>query len=186
MISRTLRALATTAALALAATACGGDDDGGGGAGGGGDDVAEAADTPIGRALTAQFLEDDEETVVQTEEQARCLSGRIVNDIGEDRLTEAGVTAEDVGDVTDYDFRPEEIDTIVDAMFGCIDIRASFIESFEQDFGADGAECVANELDQDFVKELMRSEFTGGSEEPTPEFIQAFLDIAAKCDLPLT
>lgn len=179
MVKRTTRTIVAVCALSLPATACGDGDDGASGA-----SVEAAADTPIGRALTAEFMA-DQDSVVGTEAEARCMSGQIVSEIGEDRLVEAGITAENVGDVADYDFDDDEIDAIVGAMFACVDIRASLVESFEADFGSDGATCVADELDEEFVRDLMRSEFTGGAEEPTAEFLQAFLDIAAKCDLAL-
>jgi hypothetical protein len=46
--------------------------------------------------------------------------------------------------------------------------------------------CLGDELDGDMVKDLMRQGLSGDlDEEPSDEFIQSFLDIAAKCDLPL-
>lgn len=174
------RAFAALCTLALAATACGGDDDGGGAA-------SDGADTPIGQALTAEIMDDadGDDSVAQTEEEARCWSGKIVDDIGEDRLNELGVTADNVGDIEDIDFSEGEIDTIVDGMFDCVDVRASFATQFEGDFGAEGAQCVADELDEDLVKDVMKSAVSGDDAEPSDEFFQAFLDIAAKCDLPL-
>ncbi len=135
------------------------------------------------------MLEDadsEDGSVAQTEEEARCWSGKIVDEVGEDRLSELGVTAQSVGDLDEIDFTEDELDTVVDGMFDCIDVNAAFAKQFEADFGAEGAQCVADELDQDLVKDMMKAALAGGdTSEPPDEFFQAFLDIAAECDLPL-
>lgn len=176
-------AIGCAAALTLAA--CGGDDDGGGGGDGGGDGGASAgADTAIGRALTADMLA-EEDSPVQTEEEARCWSGRIVDGIGEDRLVELGVSAENVGDIDQIDFSDSEVDTLVDGLFDCTDVEAAFAEQFTEDFGEEGAACMAEAMDQEMVSDMMKSSFSGDDAELPDDFFQAFLDIAAECDLPL-
>lgn len=177
--------IAITAALALTLGACGGDDDGGGT--GGGDDIEAAADTEIGQALTAELMSESEDSPVSTEEEARCVAGGIVSNVGEDRLTELGVTADNVGDdIEDVDFTPDEVSAIVDSMFDCVDITAALTREFEADFGAEGAECLADGLGDDTLRELMASSFLDGDSEQMPdEFFQEFMDIAAECDLPL-
>lgn len=178
--------IAITAALALTLGACGGDDDSGGGGGGGGGDVEAAADTEVGQALTAELMSESEDSPVSTEEEARCIAGEIVSTIGEDRLTDLGVTADEIGDIEDVDFSADEAGTIVDAMFDCVDIQSALAAEFEADFGAEGAECLASGLSDDLLRELMASSFLGDeSDEMSEEFFQAFLDIAAECDLPL-
>lgn len=175
-------AIVSIVALTVAAAACGSDDDGGGSASAG-------ADTPIGQALAAQILDDSDSedgSVAQTEEEARCWAGKIVDDVGEERLEELGVTAENVGEIEDIDFTDDELDALVDGMFECIDVTAAFAAQFEEDFGAEGAQCVAENLDQEFVKDMMKIAVSGdATAEPPDEFFQAFLDIAAECDLPL-
>ncbi|WP_040493487.1 hypothetical protein [Ilumatobacter nonamiensis] len=169
--------IAAVTALTLAAAACGGDDDGG---------SSDGADSPVGEALAAEILDDSEgESVAQTEEEARCWAGSIVDDIGEERLEELGVTADNVSDIDDIGFSDDEVDGLVDGMFDCIDVTATFAEQFTEDFGEEGAQCVAESLDEDFVKDLMRSVVSGEEAEPSEEFFQDFLDIAAECDLPL-
>ena len=173
-----LRAIGAVCVITLLGAACGGDDDGSGGG------ASAAADSPIGKALTAELMSEDD-SVVQDEEEARCWSGKIVDGIGEDRLGELGVTAQNVGELEDIGFTEGEVGTIVDSMFDCTDVKESFAKSFEEDFGAEGAACVADKLDPDFVRELMVSSFTGNEPEPGGDFLQAFLDIAAECDLAL-
>jgi hypothetical protein len=179
---RTIRRSIAILALVATAAACGGDDDGGGG----GDSAA--ADTPIGQALTDELMAEGEDSPVSTEDEARCVAGGIVSEIGEDRLAELGVTVDSLGasDIEDIDFTDAEAEKIVDAMFDCIDIKAALATEFEADFGADGAQCLADNLDEEMVRDLMASSFLGDESAEMPEeFFQAFLDIAAECDLPI-
>ena len=167
-------ALLAAAALTVGLGACGGGDEDGG----------AAAASPLAEALAADMLDDSEGSPVGTEEEANCWANQIVDDIGEDRLEELGMTVENVGDMEDYDFTDEELSTMVDGMFDCIDVKAAFAAEFEEDFGAEGAKCVADALDEDLVKEAMLADQTG-ADEPSAEFMQAFLDIAAECNLDL-
>ena len=162
-------------AFALVAGACGGDDD----------DTVSADDSPLVGALADEIASGAEPgDFAPTREEAECWAGRIVGGIGEDRLTELGVTVDNVGDIEDYEFSDGEIDTIVDGLDECTDLQGALAEVFEEDFGAEGAECVAGELEGDLLKDLFRASLSG-ADEPPEEFFQVFLDIAAKCDLPL-
>ena len=184
MTTPTLRRSLAVLALVATVAACGGDDDDSGSSGG---DTA-AADTPVGQALTEEFMAESDDSPISTEEEARCVSGGIVSGIGEDRLEELGVTADTAigSEIEDIDFTADEVGTIVDAMFDCVDVQAALAREFEEDFGAEGADCVAENLDEDLMRDLMASSMVGGDEEEMPEeFFQAFLDVAAECDLPL-
>jgi hypothetical protein len=169
----TRRLFALTCAAALTIAACGGDDDG----------SSAGADTAIGKALAADLLAESD-SPISNEEEARCWSGQIVDGIGEDRLMELGVSADNVGEMSDFDFTDEEISTIVSSLFDCTDVRAALATQFEADFGAEGAKCLADEMDEDLVTSMMTSAFSN-ADGPPAEFMQAFLDIAAKCDLPI-
>ena len=175
----TLRRSLAILALVATVAACGGDDSDGG-------DTA-AADTPVGRALTEEFMAESDDSPISTEEEARCVAGGIVSGIGEDRLEELGVTADSAvgSEIDDIDFTADEVSTIVDAMFDCVDVQAALATEFEEDFGAEGAQCVAENLDEDLMRDLMASSMVGDEEEMPQEFFQAFLDVAAECDLPL-
>ena len=164
--------LVAVAALVFGAAACGGDDEGGGG----------DADSPLAQALAADMLADEDAATTDPEE-AECWASGIVGGIGEDRLTELGMTVDNVGDVEDYEFTEAEISTVVDSMFDCVDVQASLTEVFEEDFGPEAAACLAEGLDNDMLKQVMTSELDGS--EPSDEFFQAFLDLAAECDIPL-
>lgn len=180
MTSITIRRTLAVLVLAATAAACGGDDDGG-------SDNADAADTPVGRALTEELMAESDDSPISTEEDARCVAGGIVAGVGEDRLAELGITAETAvgSEIEDVDFTEAEIGIVVDSMFDCVDVTAALAAEFEADFGAEGAQCLAENLDQDLVRDLMTSSFLGEDAEMTDEFFQAFIDIAAECDLPL-
>ena len=44
---------------------------------------------------------------------------------------------------------------------------------------------IAENLDEELLRDLMASAFLGDEGEMPEEFFQAFLDVAAECDLPL-
>ena len=159
--------------LVLALSACGSDDG-----------VSAGADTPIGQALTEEFMSETD-SPFNNEEDARCMSGKIVDGVGEDRLEELGLSGSDVPDIDTIDFTEGELDVVVDSLFDCVDVQAELAKEFESDFGEEGAQCVAENLDEDLVRDLMSASFVDEEPEMTDDFFQAFLDIAAECDLPL-
>lgn len=162
-------------AIAIVASACGGDDD---------DGAVAAADSPLVAALADEIAEGtDADAPVTNREEAECWAGRIVGGIGEDRLTELGVSVDDVGEISDYDFTDGEVDVIVDSLGDCVDLAELMAAEMVGDMGEDAANCVAGELEGDFLNNLMKASFR--DEEPGEDFFQEFLDIAAKCDLPL-
>ncbi len=161
-------------AIAIVASACGGDDD---------DGAVAPADSPLVAALAEQINEGGGDTPVTTQADAECWAGRIVGGIGEDRLNELGVTADNVGDIEDYDFTDGEIGTIVGSLGDCVDLQALMADELVGELGDEAADCVAGELSDDFLTDMMTAAFR--DEEPGDEFFQTFVDIAAECDLPL-
>jgi hypothetical protein len=127
-----------------------------------------------------------DDSTFTNEEEARCMSGGIVEGIGEDRLEELGVTADSVATIEDIDFTEAEADVVVDSLFDCVDVKAQMVQEFESDFGKEGAECVADNLDDEMIRNLMSAGFVDEEAEMGDDFFQAFLDIAAECDLPLS
>jgi hypothetical protein len=117
-------------------------------------------------------------------DDAECWASKVVGAIGDDRLGELGITADAVGDVGDYAFNDDEIGVVVDALDDCINLRDVLAEQFEEDFGAEAAGCVADEMSGGLLKDAMRAGFTDS--DPSADFLQSFLDIAAKCDVPLS
>ena len=164
----TLAAVALTFGLA----ACGGGD-------GGGD---AAADSPLAKALAANLLEEGDGPV-SSEEEANCWAGKVVSEVGEDRLNELGVTEANIPELDEAGFSEAEVSAIVDSMFECVDVQAAFAAEFEDEFGAEAAGCLADGLDENFVKEAMLSEVDGS--EPSMEFMEKFFELAVDCDIPL-
>lgn len=161
--------------LALVAGACGGDD--------GGD--AASTDDPLVQALATQASQDsDPGSPLTNQEDAECWAARVVGGIGEERLAELGITETTVGDVGDYSWTSEEIDTIVDSLDSCIDLEQAIAQTLVEDFGEEGANCVAGELDGGLLKELMAAGLTDS--DPPEDFITTFLEIAQTCDIPLS
>ncbi len=161
--------------IAVIAAACGDDDDSSGG---------DVSDSPIAQALAAEMMEDGDSPFAN-EEDANCFAAKAVNDIGEDRLIELGVTADNVGSIDSIDFSEGELDTIVDAMDDCVDLGAAIAAEMGEGMPEEAVKCLGDELDGDMVKSMMRAGLAGDDVEPPDDFIQSFLDIAAKCDLPL-
>ncbi|MEM9563381.1 MAG: hypothetical protein AAGA93_12225 [Actinomycetota bacterium] len=172
MNRNTIRLFTAACAAVLLVSACGD-----------GTDASSGADTAIGQALTQELMSDGD-SPIGTEEQARCMAGDIVDNIGEDRLTELGVTEDNVGSIDEIDFSEGEVDTIVDSMFDCVDVRAAMAEEFVADFGEEGASCLADNLPEDFLRTAMASGLTGSEDvDGEADFFQAMLDVAAECDL---
>lgn len=167
-----LRYLAAAAAAALLLAACG--SDGGGG-----------ADTAVGQALADELMSDGDSPLAG-EEEARCMAGDIVDNVGEDRLAELGVTAETVSAIEDIDFTDEETDTVLDALFDCVDVQRVMAEEMASDFGDEAAGCIAENLDESLLREAMAVGFGGDIDaEPSNDFLQGMLDVMAECDVPL-
>ncbi|MFV2038975.1 MAG: hypothetical protein ACC660_01895 [Acidimicrobiales bacterium] len=164
--------------LAIVAVACGGGND---------DVTVDISDDPLAQAIAADIMDDSEgDSPIGTQEQAECFAGGIVQNVGAGRLNELGVTVEDTGDIQDYDFSDSELDTIVDSLTACVELETLLAEQFSEDFGEEGGLCLAKGLGEDVLKDLMKDGFAGDADsEPSAEFFQVFLDIAAECNLPL-
>lgn len=170
------RVFAALTAMAMLLAACGGGDGGGGG-----------ADTEVGQAIADSLLEDESGPEGLTEDQARCISGDIVDGIGEDRLAEVGVTAEtadSVAEISDVDFDDQEVETVVGAYVDCIDVREFLAAEFAGDLGEEAGQCLADSFDDDALHDMFVAAFN--DEEPSDDMFQLILDAMAECDVPLT
>jgi hypothetical protein len=132
-----------TAALVLAG--CGGDDD---------DDASPTStgSDAVGEdeyldALTDSFT--GSESFAASEAEARCAAERVVDEIGADRMQEAGLTVErlesEEEDEGATDLTEAESEIVADALFECLDVAAAFAEGFAPEAGASEAEvaCVS-------------------------------------------
>ena len=128
---------------------------------GGGDDIdpASAAETPVGRAITADLLETTPADLTETE--ARCVSGNIVAGIGEEELDALGVTAASVARLGEATLTSDQIETIVEAWAACIDIREQMARSFSVDLSDQAAACLSDGIDLDLAKSLLAASLDG-------------------------
>jgi hypothetical protein len=140
----------------------------------------DAAETPFGRALTEKFLS---EAGVTSEEEARCFAGGIVDSLGEVRLEELGFTPDNVDMIDGADFTDDEIDTMVDLYFDCVDVRQVLATNLAVEHGDEVAGCVAESFPDDALRDFVKAG-NFGVDMPA-ESDQAFRDVAAECGLPV-
>lgn len=140
----------------------------------------DAADTPIGQALTEKYLEGGG---VTSEEEARCVAGGIVDGVGEDRIEELGFTPDNVDMIQSADFTDEEIDTMLDVYFDCVDVRQVIVANLAANVGEEAADCVAENLSEDVLRDFVAAG-NFGVDMPA-ESDQAYRDVATECGLPV-
>lgn len=204
----TLRAAFAVAVLALTGAACGSDDEGGDAtetaqdAAAEGDTEAteapaateapEATEAPAegGGGDLVQAIADDimvdvdaGDGPVANREEAECWANGVVDGIGEDRLNELGLTADNVVDPDQLDLTAEEVDVVVDSLFDCADVQQAFADQFAAQFGEEGANCVAEALDEELVREALSASIAGDDSEPSAEFLEKFTQIATDCGI---
>lgn len=154
--------LAIVAALAFTA-ACGGDDDAAS------TTVAAIEDSGADTAVGAEASGDDtlvgsfaeallQQEVAANPEEAACAAMGIVTVIGEDRMTELGVTPGNIGDMSDYEFTDEEEATMMGEIFGCVDIASALRQDYvDSGLTEEQAVCVVDKIDVDALTELAAS-----------------------------
>ena len=195
MTKTTLRTAFAVATLVFGATACGGDDTADGAADSAADAGEEAAATTVAAdegasgslvdALAAEMWAEaeDGDSPITSEDEAQCWASGVVDGIGEDRLTELGLTPDNIVQVDQLALTDDEVGIVVDSLFSCADVKTAFVDQFAADFGQEGAECVAEAMDEDLVKEALSASIAGDDSQPSEEFIAAFGQIAVDCGI---
>ena len=146
-VSSTARVRLSIAVLAaLVAAACGGSDDGG---------SAERSDLAV--ALGAAFVDGDTPSANQAE--ADCAADYIVDIVGEDRLTELGVTPDRIPPIQEVDFTDAEIGMVVGGFNTCSDLVANFEADLAEEVGEEAAACMAETLGFSVLNEVLRATF---------------------------
>lgn len=154
-MNRFLRLLAIAAGLALVAGACGDD---------GGDGGAASVDDPLVQAIVDDMLADGSMGADQA--QAECFASRVVGGVGNDRLTELGVTPDNVGELDEIAWTQDEAELIVDELFECTDVEDGFAGSMVSDeLDEEQSECIADAFGTDRLKDFFVTNLMG--EEPT-------------------
>lgn len=155
-----LKIAAALASLALLATACG--DDGGGGISG--IDGAASADDPLVQAIVDDIMADSDGITTERAE-AECFVGNVVGSLGKERLTALGVSETNVAALDEIDWTEDEARTVVDNMFGCMDLTDNFIEQMELgDLDESQTDCVRGVFSEDALKDFFVASFTGDEE----------------------
>ena len=140
----------------------------------------DAADTPLGQALTEKFLQN---AGVTNEEEARCVAGGIIDSLGEARIEELGFTPDDVDMFEGADFTDDEIDTMVDVWFDCVDFRQLLAANLAAENGDEVADCFAENVPDDALRDFVKAS-NFGVDLPV-ESEQALRDVAAECGMPV-
>ena len=110
-----------------------------------------------------------------------------VGEVGEDRLAELGVSADNVNggqEFDDIDFSDEEIETAGNIMLDCVDIRALMVQGMvESGATQDQAECIADAIPEETFRSLLVASLTGTEDVSGPEFDEAAATAASDCGL---
>ena len=153
-------------------------------AGCGGDDKSAIADSPLVEALSTQILAEGP-SGVNSENEATCIAASMVSGIGEERLLSLGMSTDEVGEIGDYNFTDEETAIVIDSLIGCVDVAAALAEEMTSQYEGQGSDCVAENLDDTFIREIMTLGLKDPGAEMPDNLYQTLLDIWAECDLPL-
>jgi hypothetical protein len=135
MTCKTIPILLLTGALALVAAGCGG----------GSDSASDSAEgEPYSDAIVAAFQQSESEDPSPiTDEDARCAADRIVGILGAERLSNAGITPDDIASSDNVkaavpDLTSDEAAEITDAIYECIDFGELFAAGFAASAATDG------------------------------------------------
>lgn len=129
-----------------------------------------------------------------TESDANCLGGAVVDSIGYETLTEAGVTAESVREggiedpASEFLSDPQAANAFVDGMTQCVDIVGPMSEQLaaEMAVSEESARCIGEGLmDQPAFRDAIVAAIVGGgSSDPfgdDPDAVGAMFDLMSEC-----
>lgn len=192
--------MAMCGALLLAGCGGGGDDDDAASSGGsttsiartgraGGGEPAEGDEELLGDdeytdALAAS-LEDPDNGFGGSSEEARCAAEAIVDEIGAQRMQEAGVTEAQLNSSENLgsDLTEAEATTVADAVIECVDLAAAYASGFAGgEPSADQTACVAQRFDDDIFRQLIVTDIMLGSQATLPRDVaDVFADTFVSC-----
>jgi hypothetical protein len=174
------------AATALLLSACGGDDEASTSTVAA-DDAPTATSGRVGSADGRQSLNEAfaavlmDQQLTENPDEALCAANGIISTMGEDRLAELGMTADNIGEMSDYAFTEAEQTTMLGQLFDCIDITGSLQQEYlGSGLTEEQAACVVEQLDVDALKELASSG-PGGGDAAIAAQAEAEVDAFAAC-----
>lgn len=166
--------------LALGLGACGGDDGGG----------AQASEEYLDALAESMMASDDgDEPLTTDEDEARCAAERMTEEVGQERLEDAGMTIEALGEADPLgdgvDLTEAESRQVVDAILECVDLGASMAGSFTPGDGipAGATDCLGERFERsdEFRDFLALSLREGDDAAPPPDFADLFSDALFDC-----
>lgn len=90
-------------------------------------------------------------------------------------------------DPGDADITDAEAEAIVNAVYDCIDVAASFQESITgDDVTADDAKCLVDGLGEDLLRDSLKQGLLDPDGPPSQAFIDQFTAVSTECGVLLT
>lgn len=131
----------------------------------------------LAESMTQQQNEDD--LVALDDEEADCVAGRMVDDIGVDQLQEYGFVDENLEvqqNLNDLEMSEQDSEALVDAMFECTDVMASIRKSFSEEMPAGNPKmkkCFDDALTEKAVRGLLVAVFSGAEGQQASQELMA-------------
>jgi hypothetical protein len=137
----------------------------------GGDGVDEEA---LAGALARTAAAEESSPLAGDEAAAQCFADAVVRSVGGERLAELGMSESNVPDFDEMDLTEAERELVGDALFGCIDVRATMATRLTSQLGEEMATCVAYNLSE----QTLRAAVSGSPPEGAAEELDA---VAGQC-----
>lgn len=139
------------------------------GACGGGSKVDEEG---LVAALAAEAAADEGSPTGGDPTAARCFATAVVDNLGAGRLDELGMTPDNIPSFDELALTEDERSGVSDALFGCIDVRATMATGLTEQLGEDLAVCVAYNLSE----ETLRASVPGPAPADAADELEGVLD----------
>jgi hypothetical protein len=155
-----------------------------------GDDTGTLSDDEYEAAFAESLINDDSGFGL-SESEAQCATDEILDEIGAERLQEAGMTElylnTQSGDPTDL--TDEEARTIVDALFDCADMGEAFASQVagdledEENITPEQAQCFGDAVgEDDAIKDVMALSLQQGEDAEVPhDSAERIVDLMLEC-----
>ena len=112
--------------------------------------------------------------------QADCIGGKVVTALGDERLEELGITPGASAVFGSTEFTSDEIDTIVDILFECVDVVPLITSAFVPQAGPETADCYARFIDEPLLRDLA-TPFLAGDPIDSTAFLGKVQEANAAC-----
>ncbi len=138
------------------------------------------------QALVAAFADDllsEDDPITTNTGEATCIGEKTYDVFGTERLAELGITV-DAPDPSDADITEAEAEGIVDGLYECTDVEASFMKSITNDnVTAEDAQCFVDALGDDMLRDALKQGLLDSEGPPSQEFIDQFTAASTECSV---